>query len=124
MNWKRIGMIIAAVVASSMVIAIDIGDLYSEYWYADLVAHFLAGLSIATVISLGYKVLDSNHRFALVFTVVTLGIVAIASLWELFEVWSDSYSGLVEAGLYDTVTDILAVVAGAWLHILIAKIRL
>jgi len=88
-------------------------SLYWEWWWFDILMHFLGGLWVgitALWIARQYFVrFTLTHRSALILTLISFITIAVG--WEFFELWA----GVLIASNYgqDTVLDLFAGILGA-----------
>jgi len=70
--------------------------LYWVWWWADIVMHFLGGLLIGGAVLwwIRYEIPMSIRMHLPVFLTTFLAVVSVGVLWELFELFTDSYSAI------------------------------
>ena len=102
----------------------EINKFYSKYWWFDLILHIVFGLYAVVVyvflshLSISKHNNATNKRFSLFFSLSSFSFsVALGTLWELFEFSGDYLFniGMIKGGLEDTATDLLVLVAAAFL---------
>ena len=102
----------------------EINKFYSKFWWFDLTLHIWFGLYAVLVyiflshLSVSKNNKTTNKRFALLSSLSSFSFsIAMGTLWELFEFSGDYLfnTGMIKGGLEDTATDLLVLVAAAFL---------
>lgn len=100
-------------------------NLYSEFWWLDVLMHFLGGFWIGGValwyfFSSGRTSIFKNNKNYLLVSVITILVVGLS--WEVFEIGVDFATGLYTYqyldGFYDMVMGTLGATGVAYLYIL------